>query len=76
MKQLLVLIPDEMAKELNKYPNKSEVVREAIAIYNEHISTDTINKMRLVFSKQAAEMNELTEKIEVLNKRLDEMRYT
>jgi Arc/MetJ-type ribon-helix-helix transcriptional regulator len=46
MKKLLVVLDDELSKELDKYPNKSQVVREALKIYNGHISTDTVAGLR------------------------------
>jgi len=46
MKKLLLTLDDEMAKELAKYPNQSEVLREAFRIYKLDISTDTVAGMR------------------------------
>lgn len=46
MKQVLVIFPEELAKELDKYPNKSETLREAFRIYNGHITTDTVAGLR------------------------------
>ncbi len=46
MKKLLITFTDEQAKELAKRPNMSEAVRNAVDIYNEHISTDTVAGLR------------------------------
>lgn len=46
MKQLHVWVTDEQFKELDKYPNKTERVRNAIDLYNEHITTDTVDGLR------------------------------
>lgn len=46
MKKLLVTLDDDLAKELDKFPNKSQIVREALKIYNEHIYTDTVEGLR------------------------------
>ena len=42
MRKLLVTLDDYSDKELAKYPNQSETLREAFRIYNGDISTDTI----------------------------------
>jgi metal-responsive CopG/Arc/MetJ family transcriptional regulator len=46
MKKILVALPDEMFKELDRHPNKSQAIRNALNIYNEHISTDTVDGLR------------------------------
>lgn len=46
MKRILLIITDKQSKELEKYPNRSEAIRNAIDIYIEHISTDTIQGLR------------------------------
>ena len=57
MKKLLVVLDDELAKELEKYPNKSQAVREALKIYNEHISTDTIEGLRQSYKSLQQNIN-------------------
>lgn len=51
MKELLLKLTDKQFKELNKYPNKSQAIRNAIDIYNEHISTDTIQGLQKSYSQ-------------------------
>jgi uncharacterized protein YdcH (DUF465 family) len=58
MKKLLVTLDDDMAKVLDKYPNKSQVIREALKIYNEHISTDTIEGLRMSYKHLLKNMDE------------------
>lgn len=43
---MLITFTNEQAEELAKYPNMSEAVRNAVNIYNEHISTDTITGLK------------------------------
>lgn len=51
MKKLLLTLDDDMAKELAKYPNRSETLREAFRIYNGHISTDTVVGLRASYKQ-------------------------
>lgn len=46
MKKVLVVLTDDLAKELAKSPNMSHTVREALKVYNGDISTDTIQGLR------------------------------
>lgn len=46
MKRILISFTDEQAKELSKQINMSQTVRNAVDIYNEHISTDTVQGLR------------------------------
>lgn len=46
MRKLLVTLNDELSKELAKYPNQSEIVRDALRVYNNDISTDTVRGLR------------------------------
>lgn len=46
MRKLLVTLDDELDKELAKYPNQNETVREALRLYNGDIGTDTIAGLR------------------------------
>jgi metal-responsive CopG/Arc/MetJ family transcriptional regulator len=59
MKQLHVWVEDDTAKELEKYPNKSEVIRKAIIMYNGHITTDTLHGMRAAFLKLSKQYEEM-----------------
>ena len=46
MRKLLVTLDDDLDKELAKYPNQNEIVREALRVYKLDISTDTVAGMR------------------------------
>ena len=64
MKQLHLLIDDDLAKVLAKYPNKSEIVRDALNMYNKSITTDTLAGMRQAFKTV---LNETTETRQAVN---------
>lgn len=52
MRKLLVTLDDKLDEELSIYPNQSQVVREALRLYNEDISTpDTIAGLRKSYIK-------------------------
>lgn len=76
MKQLHIVISDEMAKELDTFPNKSDVVREAIIMYNEGTRTDTLKSIRLAFKKMSDDMLALDEKLDKLLAKLEEKQYS
>lgn len=46
MRKLLVTLDDDLSKELAKYPNQGQIVREALKLYNGDITTDTIAGLR------------------------------
>lgn len=83
MKRKIILLDDESANLLAKEPNASETVRQALKVYNEHISTDTLAGMRKAFTTMQQSQTELeqslgermdylTEVIEKLNSKLGE----
>lgn len=72
MRKLLVTLDDELSKELAKYPNQNEIVREALRIYNGNISTDTLVKLRTAFVELSSRMDTVTEKLDELLKRIPE----
>ena len=59
MKKLLLTLDDDTAKELAKYPNRSETLREAFRMYNGHISTDTLAGMGISFTNLLKNQEEL-----------------
>lgn len=73
MKKLLLTLDDDMAKELAKYPNRSETLREAFRIYNGHISTDTIAGLRVSYKQLRDFMEEKFEIYDVAFARLDKL---
>jgi len=81
MKRILITIDDETANLLAKSPNRSETVRQALKVYHEDISTDTLAGMRKAFMTMQQSQTELeeslgermdylTEVVEKLNKKL------
>lgn len=75
MKLLHIQISDELDKELSSFPNKSHVVREALQLYNEHITTDTVGKLRVAFSKMSNDIEQLDAKLDRLLTKLEEISY-
>lgn len=80
MKKLLVVLDDETAKVLEKSPNMSQTIRDALAVYNEHISTDTMVKIKQAFEillksnrERQARDGELYEMVESMKNTLDEL---
>lgn len=66
MRKLLLTLDDDMDKELAKFPNQSEILREAFRIYKLDISTDTVAGMRksyLVLKKFMEEKFEYYDKV-------------
>lgn len=51
MKKLLVVLDDELAKELKSYPNQSEVVRNALRVYIGHITPEVIKGLQVAYGK-------------------------
>lgn len=73
MKKLLVTLDDDLAKELDKFPNKSQIVREALKIYNEHISTDTVEGLRQSYDILRKFMGEKFEVYDESFRRMDKL---
>jgi hypothetical protein len=46
MKKKIIVFTDEQAKELEKYPNQSETVRNAFEVYNGHITPEVIKGLQ------------------------------
>jgi Arc/MetJ-type ribon-helix-helix transcriptional regulator len=49
MKRMIITIDDETAKVLAKHPNQSEIVRQALKLYQEDITTDTLAGIKEAF---------------------------
>jgi len=73
MKKMLITFTDEQAKELAKHPNMSEAVRNAVDIYNEHISTDTVEGLRLSYKQLQLFMEGKFESYDYSFKQLDKL---
>ncbi len=70
---MLITFTDEQAKELAKHPNMSEAVRNAVDIYNEHISTDTVEGLRLSYKQLQLFMEGKFESYDYSFKQLDKL---
>ena len=68
MKRVLIVLDDETAKELAKSRNMSATVRDALRVYNSHISTDTFTDLK--WSYDVLRKTQL-EHFEKMNERMD-----
>jgi len=73
MKKLLIAFDDDTAHLLAKNPNMSQTVREAVAIYNEHISTDTVAGLRESYKLLMKNMDERFDHYDMCFERLDKL---
>lgn len=73
MKKLLITFDDGTATVLAKSPNMSETVRQAMMIYNEHISTDTLSRMRMSFENIKETMLAVQSEVKDMRQSFDAM---
>jgi hypothetical protein len=73
MRKLLLTLDDDMDKELAKYPNQSEILREAFRIYKLDISTDTVAGMRKSYTVLKKFMEERFDVYDQSFKRMDRL---
>jgi metal-responsive CopG/Arc/MetJ family transcriptional regulator len=73
VKRILLTITDKQAKELEKYPNRSEAIRNAIDIYIEHISTDTIQGLRKSYTLLSNKLDSKFEYYDYVFKQLEKL---
>ena len=75
MKKRMISLDEKTANLLEKSPNASETIRQALMIYNEDISTDTLAGMRQAFRKlqeqQEKQHEELTNMLFEINEKLE-----
>lgn len=68
----MVTLDTDMDKELAKYPNQAETLRQAFKLYHGNITTDTVDGMRAAFIKLQNSMQEMEnrfiEQYEVIEK--------
>jgi len=62
MKKILVVLDDELAKGLEGSANKSETIRNALRVYNEHILTDTVGGLRQSYKVLLKRLEEIDKK--------------
>ena len=70
MKKLLVTLDEDTANLLSKQSNMSAYIRQALKVYNEDISTDTIVGLREAYKHILAELKDLHSKIDFMEKKL------
>jgi len=75
MKKRMISLDEKTANLLEKSPNASETIRQALMIYNEDISTDTLAGMRQAFrllaEQQEKQHEELTNMLFEMNEKLE-----
>ncbi len=49
MKIKSIVLTDDLAKELESYPNQSEVIRNALQLYNGHITPEVLTGLRVAY---------------------------
>lgn len=70
MKKKLIVFDDAMAKELEQYPNMSEVVRKAVGLYIGHIQPDTVEGLRTGYKNILILLKEIDSKIDYIAEKL------
>jgi len=70
MKKKLLTLDDETADLLAKYPNQSQVAREAIKLYLGYILPDNIDGMRAGYEKLFKQIKEIESKIDYLARKV------
>jgi hypothetical protein len=70
MKKKLITLDDETSKVLEKYPNQSQVMREAIKLYAMDISLPTITGLLASYKQMIVLQREINSKLDYLAKEL------
>lgn len=73
MKTMILKLDDDTAKELAKYPNMSETLRESFRVYNGAISTDTLAAMRTAFERLRTNQETLGERFDLMYEMVEKM---
>lgn len=73
MKRMLITLDEETANLLDKKVNKSQAVRDALRVYNEDISTDTLEGMRQAFRITHKKLEELETQIVYLSELIEKL---
>lgn len=71
MRKLLVTLDDELAKELAKYPNQNEIVRQALRLYIGDITTETVAGIRKSYQVLLHYMKESDSKLDYIARKVD-----
>ena len=68
MKKKIITLDNTLAKELESYPNQSEIVREALRVYMEYISPEVIVNLRKTFKIIDGRLANIEQSIETIAK--------
>ena len=76
MKKKLITLDEETFNLLSKYPNASEVVRDALRVYIQHISLENLAKMDVAWKANVSAIKKLSTQYEERTAELNEQLYT
>lgn len=66
MKKKLIVLSDELAKELEPFPNQSDVIRKSLEFYIGHITPDTVDGLRAAYKIITLKLKEIDSKVDYL----------
>ena len=72
MRKLLITLDDNLDPWLKRFPNQNEVVRKALAVYKEDITTDVVAGLRKAFRELKENQDRTNELLEKLVARIPE----
>jgi metal-responsive CopG/Arc/MetJ family transcriptional regulator len=70
MKRKLVTFDDETAHLLEKFPNQSEAIREAVRIYTSDITTEVLNGLRTSYITLIKLNREMDSKLDFISRKV------
>ena len=73
MRKLLITLDDNLDLWLGSFPNQNEVVRKALAVYKEDITTDVVAGLRKAFRELKENQDRTNELLEKLVARIPEL---
>lgn len=71
MKNKLVSLPDELAKELEAFPNQNEIIRESLRLYIQHIDSNKLQGLQAAYKIIKLKLDEMDSKLDYLAKKID-----
>lgn len=71
MRMMHIRLDDDLANLLDKAPNKSEIVRQALKLYLEGIQTGKLDGMRAAFAYLTKQNDALTKLLKDMDSKLD-----
>lgn len=70
MKMVHIKLDDDLANLLERYPNKSEIIRQSLKMYIESIPTDTVESMKASYKILIRVIKELDSKIDFIARKV------